>query len=201
MFSAKQFPFAGLHDSATMFSPLESQLANFQDLTQLLSEDIDRYTETCHQIWQNVADSIWQQQLDLWSGKPSDELMMNLSARLQSLFEQSNQAQACLHNIVDDAVKKATDLFAQSWQMPDQFSINTPFSQWSFAQTSSLLPSTARIIDITPDESTKPPAADSVKKVVQRKSKVQATTVSTKEPTKTFKRQASAPKAVKNKLH
>ena len=201
MFSAKQFPFTGLHDSATTFSPLESQLASFQDLTQLLSEDIDRYTETCHQIWQNVADSIWQQQLDLWSGKPSDELMMNLSARLQSLFEQSNQAQVCLQSIVDDAVKKATDLFAQSWKMPDQFSVSTPFSQFNFTQSTNLIPSVNRVVNVTPEEASKPSAADSVKKVAQRKSKMQATTVVTKVPAKTVKRQTSATKAVRNKLH
>lgn len=193
MFSAKQSPFANLQDSATTFSPLENQLASFQDLSQLLSEDIDRYTETCHQIWQNVADSIWQQQLDLLSGKPSDELMMNLSARLQALFEQNSQAHLCLHSIVDDAVKKATHLFAQSWQLPDQFSISTPFSQFSFAQTTTTDPALTRVIDITP---TAP-----VKKVARRTAKVQATEIDTKEPNKIMVRQTSARKATSKKLH
>lgn len=149
MFSAKQFPFTGQQSMVSPFTPLETQLAAFQDLSQLLSEDIDRYTETCNHIWQNLSESIWQQQLDLFSGKPSDELLMNLSARLQALFEQSSQAQLSLHSIVDDAMRKATDLFSQSWQFPQQMSISMPFTELNFTQftTNAFEPKTK---DITP---------------------------------------------------
>jgi len=148
MFSAKQFSFTGPQDTVSPFTPLETQLAAFQDLSQLLSEDIDRYTETCNNIWQNLTESIWQQQLDLISGKPSDELVMNLNARLQALFEQSSQAQLSLHSIVDDAMKKATELFAQTWQLPQQVSISMPFAEFNFAHYSDQL-SAPKLIDIT----------------------------------------------------
>lgn len=177
MFSAKQFSFTGPQDTVSPFTPLETQLAAFQDLSQLLSEDIDRYTETCNNIWQNLTESIWQQQLDLISGKPSDELVMNLNARLQALFEQSSQAQLSLHSIVDGAMKKATELFAQTWQLPQQFSISMPFAEFNFAHYSDQL-ATPKLIDITAK------ATSTVKKVKPKTSTKTIAKASTKEISK-----------------
>ncbi len=97
---------------------LESALAALQDVSQLLSEDLDRSNEACNQFWQKSAESSWQTYSELFACKEPQDFFMVSSAHLKFCLEQGTLLQNTLNSIVQDAGQKYQELIKQSLNLP-----------------------------------------------------------------------------------
>ena len=104
--------------SSPAHSSLESALAALQDVSQLLSEDLDRSNEACNQFWQKSAESSWQTYSELFACKEPQDFFMVSSAHLKFCLEQGTLLQNTLNNIVQDAGQKYQELVKQTLNLP-----------------------------------------------------------------------------------
>lgn len=104
--------------SSPAHSSLESALAALQDVSQLLSEDLDRSNEACNQFWQKSAESSWQTYSELFVCKEPQDFFMVSSAHLKFCLEQGTLLQNTLHSIVQDAGQKYQELVKQTLNLP-----------------------------------------------------------------------------------
>ncbi len=106
---------------------LETALAALQDVSQLLSEDLDRSHEACSQFWQKSAEASWQSYSEFFACKEPQDFFMVSSAHLKFCLEQSTLLQNTLNSIVQDAGQKYQQLVKQTLNLPQaSFMIATP---------------------------------------------------------------------------
>lgn len=118
----------------------ETQLAAFQDLSQLLSEDFDRAKEASYQFIQKTNEANWQAWLNICSVSEPQDWFMTSTARTQSWFEQSQVYQQTLINIAQNFSQKAQQLVHQASNFPlSQYSLSTPDFSTIFIQASPVL--------------------------------------------------------------
>lgn len=179
--------------SSPAHSSLESALAALQDVSQLLSEDLDRSNEACNQFWQKSAESSWQTYSELFACKEPQDFFMVSSAHLKFCLEQGTLLQNTLNSIVQDAGQKYQELVKQTLNLPQASIFISSPSTPPVKVTANPL---ELIIDRHANIQTKPVAAEVTTPVAKPATKRKPSSIA-KAPSTTTTRAAAKPAAKK----